>query len=383
MNEKVSFFIANDFPEGTAKNSRIKAYAVGLNQLGFKCSIFVGFSSSFNNSNINTEVSGQWNQIPFEFLSGDVLSPKHFFKKIAIWYKANIACIRQLRKNRNVLSVFYMPSIKGLGLAYFIGSLFHNRRIAIQTEQFSMVHSGIYKLISLLDERLISILSNKILVISKNLEEYYSNLNSNTSVELITPIVVDYNRFNLKNPESKNFTLGYLGTFNPKDGVDTIIQSFSMLYKESPEATLHLIGNSEKFDQTRAPGVIYSGKFRHDELPQLLYQCDVLIVNRLDDEYSRTGFPIKLGEYLATKRPVLLCDFAEYHEYLSKEEVIYFKPNDARDLLEKLNWVKDNRLKANEIGERGHNKGKILFGQQTAALQLKHIFAELIKKAKN
>jgi len=72
----------------------------------------------------------------------------------------------------------------------------------------------------------------------------------------------------------------------------------------------------------------------HDLIPLYLRAADVLIVpNTAREDISKFyTSPIKLFEYLASKKPIVCSDIPSLREIISEEEVMFFTPDDPRDL---------------------------------------------------
>ena len=51
--------------------------------------------------------------------------------------------------------------------------------------------------------------------------------------------------------------------------------------------------------------IIYFGLIPDDDYYQFLKDADVLLMTRIDSPYANSGFPFKLGEYLATGNAVI------------------------------------------------------------------------------
>jgi glycosyltransferase involved in cell wall biosynthesis len=374
--ESVSFFISHDFPEGNAKNARIKAYAKGLMELGLDCKIWIGYSSKFNEDQVNTQHLGKWEGIPFEFLANTTTYKPNFAHRLKCWYKANINAIRKLRKtDTQEVSFFYMPTWFGLLPAFVFASLSNKRPIAMQTEQFSSGAVGLQKWFRYSEERALVRFASCVLTISSGLTAYFRSISSKDNVLEVTPVVVDHSRFEPNAAANHpTFRLGYVGSYNLKEGMQNMLKAWQIARKEVPQLTFVSMGKVTA-DMTLPEGLESTGFFRFDDLPTLLQKCDALIVNREDTAYSRLGFPIKLGEYLASVRTVFLCDFPEYRRYLDDDEVRYFKPNNADDLAEKLIEFYSNY--STQTARKGYQKSLEIFSKSVAAEELKSIFERL------
>ncbi len=328
------FLIANDFPEGLAKTMRIRAYARGLKELGEQVQVWSGYSSSFNRPGYNRKVRGEWRGIPYLQLSGTTGYKRALYFRTWVWLRANLFLLWMLFRERKKGNAYlaYMPSTKGLLIGMRLAKvLFGQEFVLIETEFYSQLQTGVDTARLSKLEQFKKRFAKQILVVTPELEKAYGALPGAASVSRIAPVVAELDRFSslgLKNTH----TLGYVGTFGDKDGIPTLLKAFESARKQIPQLRLQLMGKPEADPGPLPEGASMTGSFLTEELPALLAQCDSLVVNRKDDAYSRHGFPIKLAEYTATGIPVLLCDFDFYHQFLTEQEVWYFKADDPEAL---------------------------------------------------
>lgn len=371
--KKIVFVIANDFPEGNTKNTRIKAYAKALKSIGYSVEIWVGFSSKFNETDINKAKSGVWQEIPFRFFSPDSRYPKGFFLKTLYWVYSNISLgLTLLRSPKSFQFIFYTPTTLGLFPAFLCTSIFRSDVNSLVTERFSLSGNSIRRNLYAFEEKCIAVFSSKIIAITHSLEQYYSSIGKRKKVFKIAPIVVDFGRFTEAQLAEPLETLGYVGSFAEKDGVNTMLEAFKIARKKYPNLSFNLMGHSDK--SLEGTNINYLGQFEYDRLPELLLACDTLILNRTTSEFSSTGFPIKLAEYLATGIPVVCCDLPEIRNYCDDTELIFFEADNLNSLSNALIWRYQNFEKANAIGRKGRNRCRALFDADIIGEELNNIF---------
>lgn len=351
---------------------RIRSYALGLQEIGVPVEVWAGYSSAFNQQKFNTLALGTWKGIPYRILSGTARF-RHFLPwKGIIWLLANLNLLLLLRKkrNQNIHWLAYMPLPSGLWLAMRLASRCWNFSFTlIETELFSLSTEGKKrKFYQELEARKKQVAS-RILVLTPQLEQAYLSLPGRAQIRRITPVVAELDALlRIQCPESK--TLGYIGTFGVKDGVDTMLRAFETARIHRPELKFHLSGKAAQVPEAWPEGAEYTGAFRADKLPELIQSCDTLILNRRNDAYSQHGFPIKLAEYTASGIPVLLCDFPFYREFFSEEEVWYFKPDDASDLARAILARYSHPELALRMADAARFKCKQLFSPQATASEL-------------
>ena len=332
--KKAIIFLINDFPEGEADNAANKLYAKALIDLGYKTEMYVAYSSKFNINRLNKKSNGVWQDIKYKYLSGTTRYSSNIFYKLYLVLAANFNSFFALTKlNRKDRIFFYNPRLHGFAFTVLLARLIGLKPIVIQTEQYSLL---INKLTVHLEERIIARFAKQIWAITPAIFNYFQHdLKAKASLHFIPSIVVDLDRFN-KPTSNQKYRIGYLGTFAEKDDVSFIIKAFAQAKEEMPALQLHLIGHPAKgfpSDVERA-NCSTTGAIPYNQIPIELAKCDLLIANRKDNAFARTGFPIKLAEYLASGIPVALVDFEEYHPYVKKNEALYYQAGNLNELVE-------------------------------------------------
>jgi glycosyltransferase involved in cell wall biosynthesis len=172
-----------------------------------------------------------------------------------------------------------------------------------------------------------------------------------------------------------------------KDGVPTLIQSFSLLKKDFPDYKLLLIGNDSE-ENTRDvrkqidklslhDSVKFTGFVARKEMPQLLVNADLLVVSKLDVEQNSGNFPIKVGEYLSTGVPTVLTKVGEIPKFLKDMETSYLaEPNSADDFYKKMKEALENYKIAMEIGKNGQKLAQRLFDYKIQAQEMASFMEE-------
>ena len=173
------------------------------------------------------------------------------------------------------------------------------------------------------------------IVLSYYLKNFVEATLNKTKPILIMPNLIDPDRFKKKNvkPYIKNkTTIGYIGTPTRKDGVIDLIKSFSLLHQKYPDTHLLIIGDLTN-GKTIIPSlkafaknfgvlenITFTGLVSHDDVPGMLLSCQILALTRSKGIFAEAGFPTKLGEYFACKKPVVISDVGDIPRYFTNEE---------------------------------------------------------------
>lgn len=137
----------------------------------------------------------------------------------------------------------------------------------------------------------------------------------------------------------------YTGSLQYVKGVDTLIEAMDFL----PDILCHIIGqrssvikeDSDDLYKTDNKQVIFLGLQPHNLIPLFLKASDVLVIPHRDVSFSFS--PLKLFEYMASKQPIVATKIAILQNILGEDGAFYFKPEDAKDLAEKIKSVLKNR----------------------------------------
>jgi len=327
-------------------------------------------------------VQGTWKDIPYRYLSGTTQYRSNRLFLLWIFLKSTFALTLIIWRSRNKHKFWALYGTSWRDFLFVIPLLkwTKQRHVVIYTELPSLLSRGFA---NKLTENLLVKFADCILVVSDHLHSYFKKRGAR--VKKIVPVVVNEERFSLIKYK-KSLTIGYIGTFGMKDDVDFIIRGVQMAKKMLPDVKLSLMGfipddterkNIEKISE-EIEGLDYFGMLKSDEIANSLAQCDTLVMNRTDSKYARTGFPIKLAEYLATGIPTLVTDFEEYHEYISDDMVYFYKPDNLDDFVSKILHRYASEEEA--VAKAAYAKKMVpsIFGEEKAAEELDQIFKEMI-----
>lgn len=374
---------SGDFPEGVSRNARLKSIGLALQSHNHKAFLLSvrGTRYGLKEGNINPK-NGTWNGLPYE----NVSSPKDFYKSgfhkfyygVKSLVKSSVILF-QKRKKTDVLYL-YLPRFSDTLHLLVLSKLLGIKTFVDLTEKLSLKNgSTIHKI----EEWLVPKLASHVNCISGPLfEELKNKTQSISKVE----VMVDLNRFNNLEHIESHSTIGYLGSFAKKDGIDTILYGFDNFAGHHPNNRLRLIGFDSNPNRTRevidsltnADRIDVVGILPYEEIPIKLKECSALVLNRTNEEFAEYGYPIKLGEYLATGIPVLMSDIGGYsHEFIDGESLIKYKPDDTKALSDALTFVFENPDRSSLIGRNGKVLAQQRFDQEKQGARLVAILEQL------
>lgn len=203
--------------------------------------------------------------------------------------------------------------------------------------------------------------------ITEELINYFSQIPLKRNIRFhYMPVTVDLSRFQnvgSKYVQEKPYIAYCGGLNNDKDGIDILIYSFQRICREFEDINL-LIAGPKEFDGEEILNLIkmlqlshrikYLGVLDRGDIPYLLCNAELLALPRPDSRQAKGGFPTKLGEYLASGRPVCVTRFGEISKYLKDEENAFLAESGSIDsFTDSLRRALTDGEKAEEVGKRG------------------------------
>ncbi|MFG0327882.1 MAG: glycosyltransferase [Phycisphaerales bacterium JB037] len=195
-----------------------------------------------------------------------------------------------------------------------------------------------------------------IVTISDRLADWYAQLGADASRIGVIPDGVDVERFarpgtlEVADPLREGREDGrpiavYSGHLYDYKGVPTVLDAAAL----ASDWDFALVGGMpEDIERTRArvteralANVRVIGWVPHREVPGYLWHADALLLPPSAREASKDWTsPVKLGEYLASGRPIVASAIPALRDWLGDDEAIWFTPDDAASLVEGLSLVR-------------------------------------------
>jgi len=367
------------YPNGFGASSIIRKYVSGFNKNGYNVSVLLLRPSEHEGLNtLNTQVKGENHAVSFEYMSKTLYTSKSVLKRLRLYILAEIRTIKYLYINRKKIErvFFYSPD-------YFLSVFI----IQIMCKILGLTCDGIKTESSYSDkmrtkwkfwkvkERLIYTNFNKMIVITDYLKEQLKKFGYRRSI-IVLPIIVDEGMFKDIDLNLKEKSLIYLGSMNYEKELIYLFDAFSNILITYPEWKLIVIGSFEdkllehkikKHIEKLNIGnnIVWKGKLSSEDVAFNLSTGGVMLLPRIDDEYSRAGFPIKLGEYLLTGAPVVVTDTGDIAKYLTHNvDAFIVEPNDVSKFSNCVVSVIDDYDGAIAIGLQGQATALELFGSK-------------------
>jgi glycosyltransferase involved in cell wall biosynthesis len=185
-------------------------------------------------------------------------------------------------------------------------------------------------------------------------------------------------------PSRMNSTVSlfYAGSFGgKKEGLSILLDAFDRLAESRKNIRLVLTGKGDseamkmffsRLETSPYKGrVEYMGYLDDNEYYSALNSADIPCMTRADYEYNNAGFPFKLGEFLATGKPVIASRVSDIDRFLvDRQNAMLVRPGDSYEIFKAAEYLIDNPESAEAIGARGREAAESFFDhrQQGKAL---------------
>jgi glycosyltransferase involved in cell wall biosynthesis len=208
--------------------------------------------------------------------------------------------------------------------------------------------------------------SDKLLVFSIYLKNFYVSLGYDEKKIMVQPNLTDFDFWKPEKNDTK-YTFGYSGAPYLKDGLHDLFKAISSLNSENLNISLLVIGDAT-FGKSLIPSlkeecanlgisekVFFTGLVELSMVKQHLSECKILAITRPSTLQTKAGFPTKLGEYFATRRPVLATNFGDMEEYFKDgTDIVMAECGDSEAIAQKIKWMIENKEELEIISNRGY-----------------------------
>lgn len=386
------------FPDGLAQTVRVASLARGLGEQGRRVRLLcLGPSETPGMGVRNLEARGSADGIDFEYTCGRTVRGGTPLEQAWLVLKGLAGGARRVLElhRRERVDALVVSSDKWIVIPLFwlVARLCGATYLCEQSEEpfYQAERSAIWRVISAVHTHTLYRLYDGAIVISAHLERYMRARMRRGARILRIPILVDAHQFARSagpGPIAGDY-VAFCGTLNEaKDGVLTLARAFARICPEFPGLRLVLIGDSPKVSQIPrvrafveelgiADRVVFAGIVARAQLPGYLDPAGVLALARPPSLQASAGFPTKLGEYLATGRPVVVTRTGEIDTYLEDGTNVFFAaPGDVAAFADRLRHVLEHPEEAAAVGRRGREAACRFFDFRANGLRIREFIEQ-------
>jgi len=225
-----------------------------------------------------------------------------------------------------------------------------------------------------------------IISISNHLQTEMEKISKDKIPVFLIPITVDLNKFK-KNiyqvPE--NFKIFYGGSYGEKDGLELLIEAYENISQQFENVTLILTGRGAEHDMKRIyqlidtspvkEKILFKGFLSSDEYYNLINECDIFCMTRVNSKFANAGFPFKLGEFLATGKAVIATNVGDVNKYIQNgENAQLIRPSSVEEITKALLYLLKNPEQISVLGAEGRKTAENHFDSEKISMKLFSIF---------
>jgi len=153
--------------------------------------------------------------------------------------------------------------------------------------------------------------------------------------------------------------IGYVGTFQPYEGLETLIDAMPHIRQRQPAAHLLITGSGGEEQRLRAratelgldPYITFTGRLPHNEVKEAYALADLMVYPRLMTRTTAITTPLKPLEAMAMGKPVIVSDVPAMHELVRPGETgLLFRAGDRADLADKCAQILSEPARCDELG---------------------------------
>lgn len=165
----------------------------------------------------------------------------------------------------------------------------------------------------------------------------------------------------------KRYMVGYLGVIGQQEGIEYLLEAAKYIRESKGRNDIfygivgggpHLEALKQKCKEMKIDDIFeFTGRVSDQVMLDYLNTADVCVNPDEYNEMNDKSTMNKILEYMALGKPIVQFDLTE-GKYSAQKASLYAKPNDSKDLAEKIIFLLDNEEKRVEMGQYGMKRIK-------------------------
>ncbi len=185
----------------------------------------------------------------------------------------------------------------------------------------------------------------------------------------------------------QKFVLIYHGVFSPNRGLQQAIKALALVQNTAPEIRLVLLGKGPAEEELVSlvlalgleENVILHPPVRHGDVPKYINAADAGILPFPNLDWWNTSSPIKLFEYLAMGKPVIVTDIPAHRSVLNGCACGFFaQDNRPSTLAATILHAMESRKSFDRLGKEARNLALQRYSWDSQATKIREFFEKLI-----
>ena len=205
----------------------------------------------------------------------------------------------------------------------------------------------------------------------------------------VIPNGVDVEHFSQDVPPIDEFNDGklnilYVSRLEKRKGVNYLLKAYKRIKKEIPDSRLIIVGASTRWSKKYEwkarrngfPGVTFTGRVPHAELPRYYKTADIVCCPATGKE----SFGIILLEAMAAGKPIVASNIKGYADVMTHDsEGLLVPPRDEKRLAQALVSLANDGALRQEMGARGRAKVE-QYRWESIAVRVLNYYSEVLSK---
>jgi glycosyltransferase involved in cell wall biosynthesis len=159
----------------------------------------------------------------------------------------------------------------------------------------------------------------------------------------------------------KKFVVLYHGTLVERNGLDLAVDAVGRVRGAVPNVELHIFGLSTWFlekimAEVKEKGlqeiVRYMGRVPLETIVTEIENCDLGVVPNHRNIFSEINTPVRIFEYIALGKPVIVPATRGIQDYFSQDSLLYFDAGDPDDLARQIEYAYSHPREVQETVRR-------------------------------
>ena len=191
----------------------------------------------------------------------------------------------------------------------------------------------------------------------------------------------------LKKPNNNKKILLFLGSINPQDGIDVLLQSLHYLVNNLNETNFicYIIGDGDSLQLTKQIanelGLMNFIDFKgfisdREKIKEYLFLSDICVEPAPDNELNRHSTFIKIMEYMAASKPIVAFDLKET-QFSADSSAILIPHDDVEGFARSIKKLLDEPELREKLGKTGLERIQKGFNWEITSLNLIEAYKSL------
>lgn len=208
--------------------------------------------------------------------------------------------------------------------------------------------------------------ASTIVAVSREVKDYVSQYVRDTEKIKVIPNGVNPQRFKLNLPvkNTKQFTVGFVGSLKPWHGLPVLIEAFAGFHQQHTQGRLLIVGDGTERDRLTQmiaeknldSAVHFTGAVPPETVPYWLSQMDVAVAPYPQSENFYFS-PLKVYEYMAAGLPVVASNIGQIPDVIDDGvNGLLISPGDGAALANALEQLWRSPLLRRRLGDSARAK---------------------------